>query len=152
MAPVVVGLGLVLLAVPLGLALGGEKIPALFMLAVLVLPIIGCLGLGVTLPRAAGRKLAATQALARTGTQAPARAIDWRQVAHEDASTEGELRLRVTLPSGDEVALSHTCDWSDCEAAGRGSSDRSVAVMLDLDTGVWAVVHTGYVRSWSAEL
>lgn len=152
MAPWVLGLGLVLLAIPLGLILGGQAVPGWFLLVVLLLPIIGCLVAGVRLPRAAHRKLAATQALARSGTLVPARALSWTRIFREAASTEGELRLRVTLPDAGHVDLTHVCDWSDCEAAGRGTADRSVRVMLDLDTGAWAVVHTGHARSWTAEL
>lgn len=151
MAPVVLGLGLVLLAIPLGLIFGGQAVPGVFLLVVLLLPIIGCLAMGVKLPRAAHRKLSATQALAQAGAQLPARAISWRQIPQETTSTEGELRLRVTLPDGDHVTLTHVCDWSDCEAAGRGTADRSVVVMVNLDTGAWAIVHSGHARSWSAE-
>jgi hypothetical protein len=152
MAPTVLGLGLVLLAIPLGLVLGGQEFPGWFLLAVLFLPIVGCLVAGVRLPGAARRKLAATEALARSGTLVPARGIGWTRVAQEAASTEGELQLRVTLPSGDDITLTHVCDWSDCEEAGRGTADRSVTVIVDPDTGTWAVVHAGHVRSWSAEL
>lgn len=152
MAPVVLGIGLALLAIPVGLILSGEAVPGVFLLVVLLIPIVGCLALAVRLPRAAGRKLAATQALARSGEEMPARAISWTQIPREAPSTEGELRLWVTLPDGDHVTLTHVCDWSDCEAAGRGTADRSVHVMLDRATGVWAVVHTGHARSWSAEV
>ncbi|MDQ6527069.1 hypothetical protein RB608_25875 [Nocardioides sp. LHD-245] len=152
MAPAVLGLGLVLLAIPVGLILGDQQVPGVFLLIVLLLPIIGCLVLGLKLPTAARRKLAATQALARSGVEVPARAIGWTQIPRETASTEGELRLRVTLPDGDEVVLTHVCDWSDCETAGRGTADSTVRVMVDLDTGVWAVVHTGHARSWTAEV
>jgi hypothetical protein len=152
MAPVMFGLGLVLLAIPLGLILGGQAVPGWFLLVVLLLPIIGCLVAGVRLPRAAGRKLAATQALADSGMLVPARAISWTQIPREAASTEGELRLCVTLPDASHVSLTHVCDRTDCEAAGRGSADRSVPVMIDPRTGAWAIVHAGDVRSWTAEL
>lgn len=82
----------------------------------------------------------------------PAQAISWRRIPRDEATTDGELRLRIALPDGDHVTLSHVCDWSDCEAAGRGTADRSVPVMLDVDTGAWAIVHTGQARSWSAQL
>lgn len=152
MAPVVFGVGLALLAIPVGLILGDQTVPGVFLLVVLLLPTIGCLLLGVRLPAAAGRKLAATQALARSGVELTARALSWTQIPSESASTEGELQLRVTLPDGNHVTLAHVCDWSDCEAAGRGTADPSVTVMVDLDTGVWAVVHTGHARSWTADV
>lgn len=152
MGPLLLGLGLVLLASPVGLIVGGETVPGVFVLVVLLLPIIGCLVGAVRLPRAAGRKLAETEALARCGVPVPAQAIGWSRIPHEAASTEGELRVRVTLPDGNHVLLTHVCDWSDCEDAGRGTADRSVGVMLDVDTGRWAIMHTGHARSWNAEL
>ncbi|WP_436701380.1 hypothetical protein [Nocardioides sp. BYT-33-1] len=152
MAPVVLGLALVLLAIPVGLILGDQPVPGVFLLLVLLVPIVGCLVLGVRLPAAARRKLAATQALARSGVEVPARAISWSQIPRDTPSTEGELRLLVTLPDGGDAVLTHVCDWSDCEAAGRGTADRSLRVLVDLDTGVWSVVHTGHPRSWSAQV
>ena len=152
MAPVVLVLGLVLLAVPVGFLVTGQHVTGVILLVVLLLPIIGCVGVGVTLPRAAGRKLAATEALARSGTRLPARALDWTPVPREAASTEGELRLRLEMPDGEHVVLAHVCDWSDCEAAGRGAADRSLEVVVDIDKGVWSIVHAGHMRSWSAEL
>ncbi|WP_408898539.1 hypothetical protein ACJ5H2_05360 [Nocardioides sp. R1-1] len=152
MAPVVFGVGLALLAIPVGLIFADQTVPGVFLLVVLLLPTIGCLVLGVRLPAAAGRKLAATEALARSGVELTARALSWTQIPSESASTEGELRLWLTLPDGDHVTLSHVCDWSDCEAAGRGTADPSVTVMVDPHTGVWAVVHTGHARSWTAEV
>ncbi|WGY04664.1 hypothetical protein QI633_13020 [Nocardioides sp. QY071] len=152
MAPVVLALGLVLLSIPVGLIATGQAVPGWFLLAVLSLPTVGCLVAGVRLPRAARRKLAATQELARTGSLVPARAIGWTRIPRETASTEGELQVRVTLSDGSHAILSHVCDWSDCEAAGRGTADRSVSVMLDPATGTWAIVHTGEPRTWSAVL